>query len=403
MIIERKDVELQIKDLKKWLLVYGRRKTGKTFIIRNFIPYDEYFFVKSDKNLLLEDRQIDYGTFIEILRRALEQNKTVVVDEFHRLGKDFFDTLHAMEKNGKLILISSTLFLSKKLISERSPLLGLFAEVPVGLIALNDTLQALKNTRLSKKEMLEVGILLREPIAIDYFDTNKSARDILSAIIHSSIITIPALIGEIFVEEERDISAIYEGILRAVAVNKATSGEIASYIFSKRLMNKDDPSSIQQYLSNLLSFGVLKRIEVFNKKRFFYKHVSPLAKVFYYLDEKYNFAERKVDFKELQRIIEELMPRLVEDNVREILAEKYGLRESIFETKDIEIDGLLLRMDKPEVAIEVKWGEISLSDLNKIQANFDKILAKRKILFVQDKTKVKFNGELMDVSDLIRS
>src|SRR3989344_7817201 len=140
MIIDRPMDTRKIADSKKWVLVYGRRKTGKTFLVNNFIKYDEYFFVKSNKNILSKDNQsISYETFIEILKRALESNKTVIIDEFHRLGEDFFDFLHYTKKQGRLILISSTLFLSKKLISSKSALLGLFAEIPLTLISLQDT------------------------------------------------------------------------------------------------------------------------------------------------------------------------------------------------------------------------------------------------------------------------
>jgi SpoVK/Ycf46/Vps4 family AAA+-type ATPase len=45
-------------DIERWkktgerVLVYGRRKTGKTFFLKNFTSYDEYFFVKRDGEIL---------------------------------------------------------------------------------------------------------------------------------------------------------------------------------------------------------------------------------------------------------------------------------------------------------------------------------------------------------------
>src|SRR3989344_4315828 len=170
MIINRPSEIKRINETNKWSLIYGRRKTGKTFLVNNFIKNNEYFFVKTNKNILTKNgNSISYETFIEILQRSLNNNETIVVDEFHRLGTDFFDFLHFIKKKGKLILISSTLFLSKKLVSGRSALLGLFAEVPIGLISLKDTIKSLEKIHISKREKLEVAILLREPIAIDYF------------------------------------------------------------------------------------------------------------------------------------------------------------------------------------------------------------------------------------------
>jgi hypothetical protein len=401
MIIERPIETKRIGEIKKWTLIFGRRKTGKTFLVNNFIKFDEYFFVKKDRSLLSKDNQsLSYETFIEILKRALESGKTVVIDEFHRLGEDFFDFLHFAKKSGKVILISSTLFLSKKLISSKSALLGLFAEVPLGLISFGDCLKALGRFKLPKRELVELAILLREPIAIDYFDEKKKARELIAEIVISSKKTIPALIGEIFTEEEREISAIYEGILRAIASGKINSGEISSYLFSKKLLKKDDPSIIQQFLINLISFGIIKKIEIFNKKRFVYKLASPLSKIYYYLDEKYNFSETKITAEELMPVLKELMPRLVEDNIREFFSEKYGLRESLIESKDFDVDGCLLKFKKPEIALEIKWGDLDKEDILRSEEILEKIDAPKKFLFVADKKGINSKLNVVDVHDL---
>jgi hypothetical protein len=401
MIIERTEEVKRITSLNKWIFLYGRRKTGKTFLATNFIKSDEYFFVKADKNILTkESHAISYETFLELLKRGLEKKETIIVDEFHRLGSDFLDFLHNMKKTGKLILISSTLFLSKKLISVKSAILGLFAEFPLGIIGLSDSLKALKKFNFSKKEWLELAILMREPIAIDYFQENKCARELIAEIIMGSIKTIPALVGEIFSEEEREMSGVYEGILRGIAIGKIGSGEISSYLFSKKLIKKDDPSIIQQYLNNLNSFGILKKLEIFNRKRFVYKLSSPLARFFYYADEKYNISERKINKKELLVIINELMPHIIEDNVREYFAEKFSLRESILEEKDFDIDACLLKFNKPEIAIEVKWKKLKRKDIIKSEQTLEKINSSRKILFVQDKKGISSSLQVLDIGDI---
>src|SRR5208283_4291964 len=142
-----------------------------------------------------------------------------------------------------------------KLISNRSPILGLFAEIPIGLIDMKDSAAELAKHELDKKSLTELAILLKEPLAIDYFDEKKPPRHILATIISASSNTVPALIGEIFVEEERSVSAAYEAILRAIANGNVVSSEISSYLFSRKLIQKDDPSIVQQYLNNLVEFG----------------------------------------------------------------------------------------------------------------------------------------------------
>lgn len=403
MIIERSEVD-DIKKLKKWLLIFGRRKTGKTFLVEIFLTYDEYFFVKRDRSILSKNdrKEITYDTFTTLIERELSNGKIIAIDEFHRLDEGFFDFIHYTEKNGKLILLSSTLYLSKKLFSSKSPILGFFAEVPISIINLKDTLGHLKKYKMDKKRLLEMSVLLREPLMIEYFDEKEDPRKMIARIIISSVKTVPALVGEIFIEEERHISAVYEGVLRAIANGKTVSGEISSYLFSRKLLKKDDPSLIQQYLKNLMEFGIIKRIKVYGKNKLVYKHVSPLSRIFYYADEKYNISERKPSEKEIERIIDEIMPIIVEDNIREFISEKYGLEEALFEAKDYDVDGCLLKFKKPEIALEVKWGK--KINIEEVKNNLKRINAKKKLLFVPDKRKIKIKDtgiEIIDVLDLI--
>ncbi len=403
MIIERSETD-DIKKIKKWILIYGRRKTGKTFLVENFLKYDEYFFVKRDRSILSkkDQKEINYDTFISIIERELSNKKTIVIDEFHRLDDAFFDFIHYIDKNGKLILLSSTLFLSKKLFSSKSPILGFFAEAHISIISLKDTLRHLKRYRMDKKQLLEMAILFREPLMIDYFDEKEDPRKIIAQIVVHSIKTVPALIGEVFIEEERNISAVYEGVLRAIANGNTVSGEISSYLFSRKLLKKDDPSLIQQYLKNLIEFGIIKRLKVYGKNKLVYKHVSPLSRIFYYADEKYNISERKLNKKEMERIIDELMPIIVEDNIRHFLSERYGLEEALFEAKDFDADGCLMRFKKPEIALEVKWRKNI--DIEKVEKNLNILKAKKKMLFVPDKKTVKIKNtdiKIIDISDFI--
>lgn len=401
MIIHRRE-EITLKSHKDWIFVFGRRKTGKSFLVKNFVNWDEYFFIKRDKTILSEkEGNLGYETFLSILKRELERNKIIVVDEFHRLGNDFFDFVHSLNKKGKLIIISSTLFLSKKLLKEKSPLLGLFSEMPMRIISMKDALDALRKINLTKKELTENSVLLREPITIKSFDESKKARKLFSKVILSNINTVPALVGEIFLEEEKTLSAIYEGILRAIASGKIVSTEIANYLFSKKLIVNNDASIVQQYLQNLIGFGIIKKIRVYNKNKFIYKHISPLIRVFYYADEKYNISEREISEKEIERITREVMPRIIEDNIRELLAQRFGLSEAIIESKDYDIDICLLRFNKPEILAEIKWKErLKDNELKKIEENLNKTKAKKRYLIVQDKTKIKRKLESIDILDI---
>jgi len=397
IILKRKESEF-IEGSRKWILLYGRRKTGKTFLVKNFIKFDEYFFVKRD-GTIIDKKTLSYETFIELLKEYTKNNKTIVVDEFHRLGADFLDFLHSLGRGGKIILLSSTLNLSKKMLSSKSPLLGLVSEVPLELIPLNSCIGEIRRLGFSKKDALELSIFCREPIIIESIKKGKEAREIIAEVMLATKHTVPALIGEIFVEEDRQLSKVYEGILRAVAIGKNKAGEIANHLFSKQLIKKESSTLIQQYLKNLIDFGILKRILIFNKNDYRYELVSPLMKLYFYADEKYNFSEEASQEK-ARLILSELIPRLVESNVREALAGKYGLRESILEAKDFDIDGVLLKFKKPEIAFEVNWGKLNKKEIKRAEEVLEKIDATKKLLFVKDKKNIKSDLKIIDVDDI---
>ncbi len=404
-IILRKEKEV-LESKKSWIFVYGRRKTGKSFLVKNWGKWDEYFYIKRDRTILTDVAEdIPYKTLIEIMRRELQRNKTIVIDEFHRLGNDLQDTIHSLNKEGRLILISSTLFLSKKLLGEKSPILGLFAEMPIKIIDLSDTLNFLKKLEMTKKELVENAIILREPTTINNLDINKIARKIFATIFLEKINAVPALIGEIFLEEEKTVSGIYEGILRAISNGNIDTTEIKNCLLSKTLIDLNNSGSIHQYLKNLVNFGIIKKIKVHNRDKYIYKHTSPLVDLFYYADEKYNITEILPSEGNIELIINEKMPKIVEDNIREFLAQKFGLSESVIETKDYDIDCCLLKFNNPEIIAEIKWkNTIDNNELKKIEENLNAIKAKKKYLFVQDKDKIKQklkDIEIVDIKDFI--
>jgi hypothetical protein len=131
-----------------------------------------------------------------------------------------------------------------------------------------------------------------------------------------------------------------------------------------------------------------------------------LVQLFYYADEKYNFSERVISDPEMLRITSDIMPHIVEDNMREFLAAKFGLAESIIEEKDYNIDCCLLKFNRPEIVAEIKWKEtISEKDIQRAAETLNKVSAKRRLFFVPDKASIKSKIdcglEIVDISDFI--
>mgnify|MGYP007013844775 CR=1 FL=1 len=41
----------ELEELSGWIIVYGRRRTGKTFMLRNLMSWDAYVLVRRDLSL----------------------------------------------------------------------------------------------------------------------------------------------------------------------------------------------------------------------------------------------------------------------------------------------------------------------------------------------------------------
>ena len=380
VIIKRPEIKY-IQDLKKWILIYGRRKTGKTFIVENFIQSDDYLFVNRNSTIFSKkmNKTIDISA-LEILITNIKG--TLVIDEFQRLNDSFLDFLQRVEQKGRLILLSSTLFMAKKIFNANSPILGFFAEFRFSLIQLPSVLKELNGSDPVKN--FELAILLREPIAIEYYNTELKSSENFTNVLYYSLRTIPALVGEIFIEEERSLSKTYEGVFRAIASGKRVTTKISSFLFKHKLILKDDPSLIQPYLTILMELGIIKRIKDIKKNRYYYFHVSPLAELFYYADEKYSIANRDVTTKQIEQIIAERLPHLVESQLRESLAKTFDLSEFLFQTPTMEYDGVLTRLKRVVLVLEVKWKNIiTKKELLSLFQKFNGIQSQKYIIVVK--------------------
>lgn len=398
-IIRNSDI-LRLKKSPHWKLVYGRRKTGKTYLIKNFTKWDKFYFVGRDGTIYESMQSLSYDSFLRELSYLLKEGKSIVVDEFQRLPQTFLDLLHSMQKTGKLTLISSTLSLTEKIIAKHSPILGLFGEIKIGLIDEKDILLNLREF-LKGKELIEACVYLREPWLIPFFERNK--KGFIPEIFLQSKLTIPALIGEIFWEEDRKPSKVYLAILKAVSDGKRTSSEIADHLYSLKLIEKNSPSLIHPYLDILSDLGILERVKETTKQKYYYFHSSSVMDTYYYLDAKYGFGERDIANSELRKAIDILLGRHVEQFMSNLSSKIFGLKKEKLIGKDFEIDIVLSDLKKPKIAIEVKWTKnLKPIELKKIYLNMMKLKVERKIIILPQKPCKKFEDiELWDVSDIV--
>ncbi len=307
------------------------------------------------------------------------------------------DFLHFSGKKGELVVISSTLWLSQKLLGTGSPLLGLFSMHVMGLANCCDVLQSLDID--TPREKFETAVYLREPMLAH--DFAPPIEKYLASYLYGNKIALKEIIGEVFSEEKRKISLIYEGILRAVASGKNKSGEISSFLFSRKLLPKDNPGAIQRHLDVLTRIGLLEKIETTGKK-YYYDHVSPLFKLHFYLDEKYGYTEMDVPLGYIEDVIRKRLPIDVEKFTWDLLATSLGLKKIKIEKP--EIDVALKKFQKIVLVGEVKWKKkITTSDLENTRKKLDHFDAK-KVLIVPSKSKIPtIKGvEIIDPLDMIQ-
>ncbi len=382
-----------------WRFIYGRRKTGKTFFVKEFTEYDDYYFVGKDGSVWDEGlERMDTDTFIALFKRTVGKRR-IVIDEFHRLPVSFMDILHQTGRKGALTVLSSTRWLSRDVLGKGSPVLGLFSPVPFGPASSIDVLSYLQS-RTGPIEAIEAAPFLREPILIDGYNGNSAAY--IPNFMWTSGLLLREMVREVFDEEGRTISDVYDGILEAVASGKQVSGEISSFLFSRGLIKKDSPGQIQSYLKVLFEIGLLHRMEVLGKGRSQYRHVSALFDLFYCLRTKYGLGEQDLPIGFVRQVYKERLPHYVEDLVATFLAEKFGLKRAIH--NEPELDIVLMKFKRMEVVGEVKWGRLKEQEAMAVSSRLEEVEASRRLLIVKDKKGLPQrigSVELMGPRDLI--
>ena len=371
IIIKRPELEEFLRKNGRRLL-YGRRKTGKTFYTRYVLRNYQYFIVRKGGSIYdpVNDEEFDTKTFLRICRK--EDN--IILDEFHRADSKLFDALHAGEFCENLVFITSTMHYYREFTSgPEAPLKGLFSIRRVGLISPVDLLRY--EWGEVDKEFFELLVFYQEPALI--------SRD-LKDIVYSGREFAKSLVGEILDEEDYTFTRRYNAVLEAIAAGKNKLTEITNYLYSRGLLPKPSTSYITKYLEILVKTGLLEKIEIFGRKKSIYRHVSPLTELEYYLETRYGFGEVPLTWHYLKKILENILPLLVERFIERFLAELYGLKP--VKILDPEIDIALLDYRRVRIVAEVKWvNRITRETVRKIESKLFRFEDAEKILIVPDK------------------
>jgi len=397
VIIRRFKTEKHWRESPPRKLVFGRRKVGKSFFVKEFTQWDRYFFVlHSGAAVDVESgEELPPEAFKRELKHLLRGEEHVVIDEFGRLPLDVLDLIHATPPE-QITLISSSVTAAKEFLGKRSPLLGLLFPFPFSLPHSSELIASLSE-HYEDKDLMEVVTVAKEPISLSFL------KEPLRSLVWTST-AMPGLLGEVFSEERRTVVRSYEAILEVLAGSVRGISDIWRELSGRGLFS-NGPSSLVPYLSFLERTGLVKKVRVYGRGGGAYKVTSPPMEAYFLLRRRTGFPDVPANLENVLKHAEQILPRLVEGVIREFLAEYHGLQEGILlkhrRGEVIEID-VALGDGKIKVLAEVKWREsITKKEVEQIEKKMFGFEAEKYYLVVPDGSSVPETSlEVLDVEKI---
>jgi AAA+ ATPase superfamily predicted ATPase len=330
------------------VVIYGRRRIGKTSLIREFIRNKEAIFftgmeTDSGENLEYLSRSIMKPPFGEgaspvfsnyeealdaVHERSLEKRLILVIDEYPYLAESYRGISSLLQtwidhrlRNGKLFLIlcgSSMSFMENQVLGYKSPLYGRrTAQMRVEPFGFFEARSFYAN--FSPEDLAGIyGITGGVPQYLALMDDSLNlAENIRKNFLDPSAYLFEEP-GNLLKQEVRE-PAGYNAILRAIATGSSKNAEIASKVSM-------ESSACSAYLKNLIALGIVKKETPVTEKstrktiysladnmfRFWYRFVpSQMALI------QNGMAERA--YERVEREFPSFMGRVFEDICREYL------------------------------------------------------------------------------------
>ena len=360
--VERR-ISNDIEANPSWSMIYGRRKVGKTYLVDNFVTHDVFFTVRVDRSITARGIDVpivgDLDTFARIVTRLLDENKTVVIDEFQRLPMVVMEDISRAHPNGRLILTGSSMRVVERYTGRNSPLLALVRPFKLDQIRSSDILVSLAD-RMSPERALSSAPILRDPWTIPY----NTSRNLLKDTVAVLPMVVPGLIGEIFTEDERTLTATYSAILSMLGSGVSDHHRIADILYQRKMIGSGSSSHVIPYMKNMVDMGLLERTQVYKRKKDVYSIPSIPIRMYYYLDSRYDISDRPVDYREVSPAAEGLLRTGIEEFVGDLLAQVVGGRKQVLKEAERDIDVLIVFRKKLAMVGEIKWGKASRRDID---------------------------------------
>jgi len=406
---ERKEIkEILDSDKFEFLVLYGRRRVGKTELILNSIKGRKslYYFAVGEKNLErfyetcknfdsnMEKLRVDFEVLIDYLKDKVD---VLVIDEFQEMIKENKNILNIFQalvdtklrhSKMKLVLLGSSVsMIGSNVLGHQSPLYGRKTSSiklkPIKFLDLKEFFP-----KKSAEEIIEIygfsdGIpyyLIR--LDSDFWEFLEKELSEEKGFLKDEV--------NFLMKTEFEDASTYKLILEAIANGKAKLSEIKDFIKVAR-------TDLSPYLQNLIEVDLIKREVPITENmksrngryflkdnflKFWFKYVYPNLS---------SIESRSFNVNLIRDNYSEYLGRIFEDVCKEILIHENLLDLSKIGKwwfKDKEIDILGLNEPKKEILlVECKWKDSVnslevLKDLAEKAKFVDWNLDKRKETFV---------------------
>lgn len=222
------------------------------------------------------------------------------MDEFQRLPPKYWDLVATWAPSGLLIAAGSSYGVVHKVFDKSSPLLGLSAPLHIDIMAYEEVLAQVGDPLLS--------VIWRDPWVIPHVqkaeDLRLKARDLA--------LVARGLIGEVFAEEERELTETYWRAILLVAEGYWKSTDVAG-----ALGLKGGLASASSILSKLAKMGELRANPTLGRGRY-YAVRSPALSLILYTEAKYSVSDLGAEPAELP------LGREAQFTIGEMLASYFG-------------------------------------------------------------------------------
>ncbi len=281
----------------------------------------------------------------------------VVLDEFQRVPEGYWDRLALHAGEGLLAACGSSMGIVSRVFGRRSPLLGLFEPLRIDIAAYHDVIASLSE-RLEPLEAVEWGVYARDPWILAHLEPRGDPVEALA--VHATRLSLIAsgLVGEVFEEEERSLTRLYEAVLRLVASGVWSAAELAARLYEAGLVDKPSASMVTGVLKVLVDMGLVEKLPLWRTRRarVYHRIRSSLLAVLLWAGD----AAEETGLPPSAEALHSRHGVELAFNIGELLAAEKRLRRGyaiLPDGRDVDIV-LLSRSGAPEWGYEVKRGEV---------------------------------------------